>query len=129
MMDAAFYNFLPTLSTKLYVMKTVAVVLLLLHGTTASPVPAAVQALTNAQTQTRRLYEKVSTAFDAFIQEEFNGDSVYCAEQIFILEELDNIRMTTAEWRQLEVCTRSTTSLETHTHFRVAVQLSKSKVL
>ncbi|KAI8490227.1 hypothetical protein Bbelb_319650 [Branchiostoma belcheri] len=86
---------------QLYVMKTVAVVLLLLHGTSASPVPAAVQALTNAQTQTRRLYEKVSTAYDAFIQEEFNGDSVYCAEQIFILEELDNIRMTTAEWRQL----------------------------
>ncbi|XP_078671063.1 uncharacterized protein LOC144911128 [Branchiostoma floridae x Branchiostoma belcheri] len=106
MMGAAFYNFLSTLSTKLYVMKTVAVVLLLLNGTSAGPIPtvsdsqAAVDVLTNARALTLRLHGKAETAYDAFIQEEFSGDSGYCAEQI-IWEELINTRMTTMEWRQL----------------------------
>ncbi|XP_066277318.1 uncharacterized protein [Branchiostoma lanceolatum] len=110
-MGPALNNFLSTTSTRAHVMKMIAVVLILtFHGTSAGPIPATssdfpvqtpLEVITNARTLTRRLHEKATTAYNAFIEDEFKGDYGYCAEQI-TWDELVDVRMTAIEWRQME---------------------------
>nr|AJP08965.1 growth hormone-like cytokine [Branchiostoma japonicum] len=68
--------------------------------TTEAPQQTPFEVLINARTIAARVYQKVSDAYETFIQDEFGGDSGYCAAEI-TWDELSSVRTPTLEWRNL----------------------------
>ncbi|XP_035674988.1 uncharacterized protein LOC118414831 [Branchiostoma floridae] len=112
MKTATFNNFYSTASSNYFRAMKICTVLLLVGflGTSATPIPTTsspgfpqespFDVLMNDRSIADRLYRKADAAYTTFIQDEFDGNSGYCAEQI-TWDELISVRMTPLEWRNL----------------------------
>ncbi|CAH1257890.1 Hypp1920 [Branchiostoma lanceolatum] len=105
-------NFFSAVPSKYLGVMRICTVLLVVGvlGTSGTPIPTTpasgfpqespFDVLMNDRSIADRLYRKADEAYTTFFQDEFEGNSGYCAEQI-TWDELISVRMTPLEWRNL----------------------------